>query len=205
MFTLTSELPNSFEYKGVTYDIDLSFDNILLMFELFEDEMFLDVEKVDIALKMLIDESLEFESFEEQYELFKDLMKKFLEIDLDEQSENEQKIFDFKQDAELIYASFFSAYNIDLMEQRGKLPWHKFMKLLRQLEDNTQFKKAISYRLMKIPKETKYNKDQVKELKRLKQAYALKDDQINNKVNQDSKLDAAFSALAQSGKKKGVM
>src|SRR5690554_2646178 len=197
MFTLTSKHKNTYDYKGITYDIDLSFDNILLMFDLFEDDLYLDVEKIDIAIEMLFGEELEFDSFEEQYELFKDLMKKFLEIDLDEQSENEQKIFDFKQDAELIYASFFSAYGIDLMKEQGVLTWDKFMRLLRQLEDNTQFKKAISYRLMKIPKETKYNKDQVKELKRLKKAYALKDDQVNNKVNQDSKLDAAFSALAK--------
>ena|SRR5690625_953050 len=199
MFTLTSDYKNTYEYRGVTYHIDLSFDNILLMFEMFEDDTFLDVEKIDIAIEMLIKETIEFESIEEQYLVFKDLMKVVLDIDLDEQDENNEKIFDFKQDAELIYASFFSAYGIDLMEQKGELPWYKFMKLLRQLEDNTQFKKAVSYRVMKIPKENKHNREQVKELRRLKEAYALKDDthSVDKKVTQDSKLDAAFGALAK--------
>ena len=203
MFTLTSDYKNTYEYRGVTYHIDLSFDNILLMFEMFEDDTFLDVEKIDIAIEMLIKETIEFESIEEQYLVFKDLMKVVLDIDLDEQDENNEKIFDFKQDAELIYASFFSAYSIDLMEQKGELEWHKFMKLLRQLEDDTQFKKAVSYRVMKIPKETKQNREQVKELRRLKEAYALKDDtqSIDKKVNQDDKLNAAFSALAKQERK----
>src|SRR5690625_3716010 len=116
MFTLTSDYKDTYDYKGITYDIDLSFDNILLMFEMFEDDTFLDFEKIDIAIEMLFGETPEFDSFEEQYHIFKNLMKKVLEIDLDDQEENNEKIFDFKQDAELIYASFFSAYGIDLME-----------------------------------------------------------------------------------------
>ena len=204
MYTLTSQYNNRLEYKGKTYQIDDAYDNILLMFEMFEDDTFLDFEKVGIAVEMLMGEiPEEIESDAQLYELFKYLMKEFVDVDVDNQdAQNEKKIFDFKQDAELIYASFFSAYGIDLEEQKGKMPWVKFIRLLRQLDDKTPFKKAIGYRVMKIPKETKYNREQVRELRRLKQAFALKDDAQTDQKTQDDKLNAAFSALARKGVKK---
>lgn len=201
-FTLTSDYSNYFHYDGRSYHVDLAFDNVLKVFELLEDDTFLDYEKVLIALKLLLDKEFGVEDLNEAYPLFKHVFKEYLEIDLDDTTENpdKKKVYDFQKDAELIYASFFSAYNIDLMDAKGELPWNKFIKLLRQLDDKSPFKKAVGYRVMKIPKENKHNKEQVKELKRLKKAYSL-EDEAPSKEAIDNKLGAAFSTLKGGGKK----
>ena len=93
MYTLTSQYDNRIEYKGKTYQIDDTYDNILLMFEMFEDDTFLDFEKVGIAVEMLMGEiPEEIESDAQLYELFKYLMKEFVDVDVDNQdAQNEKK------------------------------------------------------------------------------------------------------------------
>ncbi|MCD3500779.1 bacteriophage Gp15 family protein, partial [Streptococcus equi subsp. equi] len=59
---------------------------------------------------------------------------------------------------ELIFASFFQSYHLDLFEQQGKLHWRKFMSLLMNLHKDTPFKEVVSYRVMKVP-----NKDEASE------------------------------------------
>ncbi|SES02612.1 Gp15 family bacteriophage protein [Salipaludibacillus aurantiacus] len=200
-FSLTTDYTDEIEFDGRTYTVDTAFDTVLMVFELLEDDTFLDFEKITIALELFLDEEFKDEDWKGNFELFKRIFNEHLDIDLDEKSEDgsEKKIYDFEKDAELIYASFFSAYNIDLIEAKGDLPWHKFIKLLCQLDEKSPFKKAIGYRTMKIPKETKHNKDHVKELKRLKQAYAL-DQEPESQESLDSKLDSAFSAFKGGGK-----
>lgn len=57
---------------------------------------------------------------------------------------NSAIVFDYELDAELIYAAFFGQYSIDLFE--ADLHWHKFLALLKGLNDSTVLSKVIGYR-----------------------------------------------------------
>jgi hypothetical protein len=207
-FTLTSLFEDDFEYAGKIYNVNMTFDNILLLYEMFDDESLMDIEKIDIAIDMLVKEydELKFNNVDEMVNLFKYIMREFLDIDLDkvqeeqeQQDESENKDLDgeeskpkkymsYTKDAGLIFASFFAAYKIDLFEMHGKLHWKKFVALLSHLEDNTKFKQVIGYRTAKIPTGQHVDKDQVEHIKKMKKIYALEDteqtpQEMSNKLN----------------------
>jgi Bacteriophage Gp15 protein len=194
-FTLTSTFDDDrFEYEGKVFHVDMSFDNILRLFEMFDDKSIPEWEKILWALEILIIEydELREKPFEVQFELFKYVIKEFLEIDLDMPTEKQKKIMDYKKDAELIYASFFAVYKIDLFEMHGKLHWKKFQALLTHLPDDSKFKEVIGYRTMKIPSADKVNKEYRDHVLKMKRLYALEDEKTN--------IDAVFDALAQTFK-----
>lgn len=84
------------------------------------------------------------------------------------------KAFDFQQDSELLYAAFRQAYDIDLDAERGHLHWLHFLALLAGLPDDTKLSQVISIRLRPIPKPTKYNREEIRQLLKLKAKYRLK-------------------------------
>src|SRR5699024_9316659 len=117
MLSLIQDFDDSFDYYGTNLNVDMTFDNILRLFEMFEDEAFSNYEKVLIALEMLIyeyEEMIEALDFQEQLALYKYVLKEFLGIDLDknkkEEGSSNKKTMDFTKDAGLIYASFLSEY-----------------------------------------------------------------------------------------------
>lgn len=59
-----------------------------------------------------------------------------------------EKVFDFSEDAEYIFASFFQEYGIDLAE--SSMHWYKFLALLGGLSENCPLKKAIAWRSVNL-------------------------------------------------------
>lgn len=199
MFLLTDVLEDKLQYRENELTIDLNFDNILRLFELFDDEDFESYEKILIALEMLVleYELLEDLDFMDQYELYMYLMKEFLNIDLNEKNRStEKKVMDFKKDAELIYASFLSEYNIDLLKVHGKLHWKQFSALLSNLSDTTAFKEVIKYRTMKVPSSKDASPDYIKHIKEMKKVYSL-EIEGQNKGNMEDKLDSISSTFSR--------
>src|SRR5690554_781693 len=133
---LTIGLRDTLEYGPHELQLDMSFDNIILFNEMLEDPTISDIEKVIIGLEMLIPwdyDLIEDLNLLEKYELFVQIMRDFLDVDIDtckdsesddpeegrndSQPQSKPKEFDFKIDAERIYASFMMDYGIDLMEE----------------------------------------------------------------------------------------
>ena len=202
-FKLTDTFDDRFEYEDRVFHVDMAFDNILRLFEMFDDKSIPEWEKVLWGLEILIVEydELRENPFEEQFELFKFVLREFLDIDLDqppEQLEQQKKVMDYTKDAELIYASFFAAYKIDLFEMHGKLHWKKFQALLTHLPDDSKFKEVVGYRTMKIPSANKVTKEYRDHVIKMKRIYALEDEESN--------IDDVFDTLAQTlkGQAKGV-
>jgi hypothetical protein len=199
-FTLSSSIDDTFDYEGEILNINMNFDNILLLFEMFDDDTLTDADKIDIALDMLVIESdkLKFSSFEEMVEFFNYVMKEFLEIDLnkkkqkngnkdqDGEEEEPEKFMDYQKDADIIYASFMAAYRIDLFEMQGKLHWKKFKALISHLSDDSKLKQVIGYRTAKIPTGKNVNKDHVDHIKKMKRVYSLEDEKENERRAQES-------------------
>jgi hypothetical protein len=180
MFSLTAMFDDEFEYQGTVIRLNLAFDNVLRVFELLDDGAFYDWEKIDIALEILVEnyEDIADLSITEKIEMYAYIFKEFLDIDLAKAGENGivKKTFDFKKDAGLIYASFLSAYGMDLFEQQGKLHWQKFIQLLMNLNKDTVFKEVVGIRQMKVPPPNKYNKEYREYVLKMKQLYRLEDE-----------------------------
>lgn len=201
MFTLTETFEDWFEYEGHALHVDMAFDNILRLFEMFDDQGLFEFEKIPLGLEMLIFEYdlIRGRSYDEQNALFEYVLKEFLDIDLNAENDN-QKVMDFKKDAGLIYASFFAVYHMDLFSLHGKLHWKKFQQLLTHLLDESPFKKVIGYRTMKVPNEKEVGKEYRNQVLKMKRIYSLGDEQAEGKA-MDNMFQAMDSWLGKGGER----
>jgi hypothetical protein len=207
-FTLTSTFDDAFEYNGIEIRLNLAFDHVLRVFELLDDDMFHDYEKIDITLEILVEnyEDIEDLPINEKFEMYAYIFKEFLDIDLTKADESGivKKTFDFKKDAGLIYASFLSAYGMDLFEQQGKLHWQKFIQLLTNLHKDTVFKEVVNIRKMEVPPPDKYNKEYRKYVLEMKRLYSLEDETIIlDEEKAVKEIDRKWDMLATMFKPKG--
>jgi hypothetical protein len=137
---------------------------------MFNDDTIVKMDKPILAVRMLVEE-VKCDSYEETINLFKYLMKEFIGIDVDKQEENQTKTFDFTKDAEIIYASFFSEYHMDLVEMQGILHWNKFIALLNYLDDESKFKQIVGIRTMKVPSSQEASQEYIDHIRKMKDTY----------------------------------
>ncbi|KXY75875.1 Gp15 family bacteriophage protein [Bacillus sp. FSL W7-1294] len=186
MLKLTEREFDFYTWNGVRLELNLAFDNILLLFDLFEDESINEYVKTDIALNMLVVDKVAINQLdvERKSMLLLDILKYRLDIDLRllmkkkiEEKEEEKAptipTVDFVADAERIFSSFLFDYNIDLIEQQGKMQWNKFMALFRNLSSKSPMGQALHYRTCDIPPKDKTNADERKRIKKMKEMYEL--------------------------------
>ena len=114
---LNEPLLNSFELDGIEYDIDCSFDTVLDVFEVFSDDLLNELEKFQVAVKIMTGEHI-----------------------------TDALTFLTEEDASDIYASFRMAYGINLFEEQGKMTWQEFSALLNGMPDNTPVARLIQIR-----------------------------------------------------------
>lgn len=195
-----------FPYRGYKIPVSLAFDNVLSMFEVFEHEKFTDEQKYDIAFEIFTDEEI-WDDFplHIRIDFVIQLLKNKLDIDLTKPSEDEKEPppFDFIEDAGRIHSSFLFDYNMDLREQQGKMSWETFLSLMFNLSDDSQFGKAVYYRQCPIPKQDKYNADEIKRLKEQKEKYALKNERVIEKMRRIKEKEVLAKMEAHKRKVKG--
>ena len=157
---LNDPLVTSFVFDDIEYQIDLSFDNVLDVFDVHDDTGLMEYEKAEICIALLLGEDVEPAS-----ELWNYVYSEFIQVDnkqsieydrkgnpMPVQKENKKSI-DFSEDAEYIYASFRQAYNINLHREQGKMHWHEFEALLNGLPSDTIMQRIIQIRLWEPSKD----------------------------------------------------
>jgi len=198
MIKLHEPLSSEVEINGITYPVDLSFDNILQYLEVMRDGDFERHEKVHIGLVLLLGEDNVVElikrlelGLEELVEVLEGIYYGLILGDNEEEVEYDltgnpmptrrsssedtsTPTFDFLQDGDYIYSGFMQCYGIDLIELQGKLDWRKFIALLNGLSDDTKFKQVIDIRTAPLPT-GKGTLEQRKALIEQKKRFALKD------------------------------
>lgn len=186
MFSLARKLQNSIDFNGVTYELNLAFDNVLLVFDVLKDNAIDDLFKVAVVLDLLLTNGHELldEQMVELYTLImetvilqgkKQEVKRDLAGNVIADNEEDKKLYSLEEDAQYIYASFLYDYQIDLIDQQGKMHWFKFNALLASLSDDTMFKRVIDIRQRKPNKHM--SAEEKSNLMKLKQVYALKKSQ----------------------------
>ena len=148
----------------VTYPLDLSFNTILKIIDINNDEELTLLDQLGLIYTLLFgfnDSELsdfvsdkDLEDLTDIYNLItKNLFETAEEDEFDEEgllvklgNKNDRQLYDIEHDAKLIYAGFWQAYGIDLYEQHGKLHWIKFKALLAGLPKDTRFAEVTSLR-----------------------------------------------------------
>ncbi|MEG3267622.1 Gp15 family bacteriophage protein [Streptococcus suis] len=159
---LNDPLYDSFEFDGVVYPLDLSFNKVLDTFDCLRDDLLSDLDKVQSCVGIITG------NFDVEFSLAIDLWlhirKNFIDSQEDDevqydrqgnpmpQIKNEEtgpRLMDLEKDAEYIYASFLQAYGINLLKVQNQLSWQEFKALLNSLPDNTVMQQIVQIRAWK--------------------------------------------------------
>ena len=163
--TLYENLPEQIEFHGKRYRLTLWFDHVLAALDILRDQTMLETDRIDTALSFLV---------RGKYPVDAGLLNAVFDMLSRKKDKTAKNSFDFEQYSALIYAAFWQAYGIDLHEMCGKLHWLDFSALLAGLPENTRFSQVVEIRCRPLPKPTKYNAEEIAQLRRKKAEFALR-------------------------------
>jgi hypothetical protein len=164
-------LPESVEYGGKVYKLDLSYAAFFAAVDATEDDRLTDQAKLATALDLLVSD---------KHPLDPRLLQAVMDL-LQEDRPIQQdgpKLMDVRQDWPYICAAFQQAYGIDLYENKS-LHILRFRALLQAIPKDTKLSEIIGIRAAPIPAPNKHNQQQIAELTRLKSIYALRGTETN--------------------------
>lgn len=162
-------------FKGKRYRLDLAYDVVLLVQQLYEEENLDNEDKINQALKLLVRDRFRVWLLNdlERAQLLEEITREHISSKRRTRTSSHQKLMDFHYDEAYIYASFRQAYGIDLAEESGKMSWRKYIDLLDGLPDKTKLKEVMRIRAMEIPAPTRTNRKEIQNIMELKSYYAL--------------------------------
>lgn len=189
MLDLSRKLTDTLVIDDEEFPLNLSFDNVLRLFEMWRDEDVPEFVKPHFGIRILTGETLEDFTVEEMSEVFNEVFEEHISLSTVEDNhveydlagnpmkttasngKQEQAPYDIRFDGDYIYASFLQAYGIDLFDVQGKLHWKKFNALLSGLPEGTKFMEVIKIRKWKPQKGD--SAEYKEEMRRLQKDYAL--------------------------------
>lgn len=189
MLDISRKLTDKLVIDDEEFPLNLSFDNVLRLFEMWRDEDVPEFVKPHFGIRILTGETLEDFTVEEMSEVFNEVFEEHISLSTVEDNhveydlagnpmkttasngKQEQAPYDIRYDGDYIYASFLQAYGIDLFDVQGKLHWKKFNALLSGLPEGTKFMEVIKIRKWKPQKGD--SAEYKEEMRRLQKDYAL--------------------------------
>lgn len=189
MLDLSRKLTDKLVIDDEELPLNLSFDNVLRLFEMWRDEEVPEFVKPHFGIRILTGETLENFTVEEMSEVFNEVFGEHISLSTVEDNhveydlagnpmkttpssgKQEQAPYDIRYDGDYIYASFLQAYGIDLFDVQGKLHWKKFNALLSGLPEGTKFMEVVKIRKWKPQKGD--SAEYKEEMRRLQKDYAL--------------------------------
>lgn len=194
MLDLSRKLTDKLVIDDKEFPLNLSFDNVLRLFEMWRDEDVPEFVKPHFGIRILTGKTLEDFTVEEMSEVFNEVFEEHISLSTVEDNhveydlagnpmkttanngKQEQAPYDIRYDGDYIYASFMQAYNMDLFDMQGKLHWKKFNALLSGLPEGTKFMEVVKIRKWKAQKGD--SAEYKEEMRRLQKDYALPNDVI---------------------------
>lgn len=204
MLDLSRKLTDKLVIDDEEFPLNLSFDNVLRLFEMWRDEDVPEFVKPHFGIRILTGETLEEFTVEEMSEVFNDVFEEHISLSTVEDNhveydlagnpmktttsngKQEQAPYDIRFDGDYIYASFLQAYGIDLFDVQGKLHWKKFNALLSGLPEGTKLMEVIKIRKWKPQKGD--SSEYKEEMRRLQKDYALP----NEIIEEDEEYEEEF-------------
>lgn len=204
MLDLSRKLTDTLVIDDEEFPLNLSFDNVLRLFEMWRDEDVPEFVKPHFGIRILTGETLEDFTVEEMSEVFNEVFEEHISLSTVEDNhveydlagnpmkttasngKQEQAPYDIRFDGDYIYASFLQAYGIDLFDVQGKLHWKKFNALLSGLPEGTKFMEVVKIRKWKAQKGD--SAEYKEEMRRLQKDYALP----NEVIEKDEEYEEEF-------------
>ncbi|MGT2657662.1 Gp15 family bacteriophage protein, partial [Streptococcus varani] len=165
MLDLSRKLTDELFLGDDVYPMNIAFNKVLKVMELINDDEFEDIYKPYLAIQIFTDvDFTEALTPEQATAIFKLIFEEHIRIipakdsspvlDLAgnpikskirsrSQSEDGERLFSLKYDAEYIYSSFMQAYGLDLIDAQNTLHWKKFNALLNGLPSDTKFAEVL--------------------------------------------------------------
>lgn len=189
MLDLSRKLTDKLVIDDEEFPLNLSFDNVLRLFEMWRDEGVPEFVKPHFGIRILTGETLEDFTVEEMSEVFNEVFEEHISLSTVEDNhveydlagnpmkttassgKQEQAPYDIRFDGDYIYSSFLQAYGIDLFDVQGQLHWRKFNALLSGLPEGTKLMEVIKIRKWKPQKGD--SSEYKEEMRRLQKDYAL--------------------------------
>lgn len=189
MLDLSRKLTDKLVIDDEEFPLNLSFDNVLRLFEMWRDEDVPEFVKPHFGIRILTGETLEDFTVEEMSEVFNEVFEEHISLSTVEDNhveydlagnpmkttassgKQEQAPYDIRFDGDYIYSSFLQAYGIDLFDVQGQLHWRKFNALLSGLPEGTKLMEVIKIRKWKPQKGD--SSEYKEEMRRLQKDYAL--------------------------------
>jgi len=162
---LYGKLPDTVQFEGVEYRLDLSFQAVLAAFDLLDDGDLSDSAQIKGALDILV-----LSKHPESSRLLGAISKI---IAPERPQAHHAPVIDFNQDWAYIYAGFVQAYGIDLFTVKD-LHWLKFHALLKSLPRSTRMAEIMDIRARPLPRPTPGNAEERAQLLKLKAEYAIR-------------------------------
>lgn len=171
---LYEPFPDRITVDGQEYRLTMWFDRVLRFCDILNDPDLTPDEMTEAGFMWLVD-CRKAPPPEVQGKVLQRLMDEVIAPPQRRLSSQKQpkKCVDFSFDAEEIYASFRQVYNIDLIEQRGRLHWCAFLAMFHGLPEDCPIKQTMRIRSEDIPAPNKHNADYIRRLTELKTLYAL--------------------------------
>ena len=194
MLDLSRKLTDDLVVAEQTFPLNLSFDNVLKLFEMWRDDEIPVFIKPHFALRLLTGKTFEDWSVEQAMGVFEQIFEEHIQLrsSNDESveydlagnvlarvptGETEKPVYNIAYDGDFIFASFMQAYGLDLFKEQGRLHWKKFNALLAGLPDGTKFVEVIKIRKYKPQKGD--SQSYIDEMRKLQREYALPGDDID--------------------------
>ena len=196
MLDLSRKLTDELVLDEDVYPMNISFNKVLKVIELINDDDIEELYKPYLALQIFTDvDFTQALTPKQATAIFKMIFEEHIRVipakdtapvlDLagnpikskirsKSQSEGGDRLFSLKYDAEYIYSSFLQAYGIDLIDAQNSLHWKKFNALLNGLPSDTKFAEVLKIRSYKPQKGD--SKQYKESMRKLKKEYALPKD-----------------------------
>ncbi|MGT2775010.1 Gp15 family bacteriophage protein [Streptococcus hyovaginalis] len=192
MFDISKKMDDKLVLKDKEYQLLLSFDRVLWVFDMWNKAHIPMELKPKLALAKLTNDVI-FKDMdtEEALAIYAEVFEKHIQVtraidevdrydiegnvmpkrSKDDSDSDDKPLFNIKYDGEYIFSSFMQAYNIDLIEEQGRLHWQKFNALLSGLPDGTKFVEVMKIRAWR-PSKGEDAKEKQK-MRELQEQYAL--------------------------------
>jgi len=190
--------PETVNINGKEYEINADYRNILRIFAIIGDYDIDENIRIERLLEWFYNNSIPNETVTDLMTAFNTFVNppKEYEPEEYEDGENEtgehnERQFDYDFDADEIFASFISEYNIDLTEVQF-LHWYKFKVLLHNLSSESAFKNKIELRFMDL---SHYTGQSLVALQKAKAAVQLPEEMTEEEYNNALLFEATFGKL----------
>ena len=190
-----SKLPYKITVGNKKYRLNPTFDRVIEAFDVLKADEWTEAQKIDYILWLLVKTKVK---PGKKADVLNETLKLLVGSD---EKEVKKRVFDFSQDFPYILSAFLQTYNINLLHRRKwyEKPLHfwEFLSLFQGLPNNTKFNEVLDIRVRPLPKASKYNKDEITQLLKLKRAYSLIKTEEEKEEEKNETLKNVFTFLSK--------